>query len=196
MEEQLTDQQGQNLLKLARMSIARKLGAETGKNDPAFSKKEFSDASFQKKRGVFVTLLLDGKLRGCIGNLDPDETVAEGVRRNALNAAFEDPRFPPLQPEELERITIEVSILTKPEPLEYRDKDDLLSGLTPYADGVILGKNSKKATFLPQVWEQVSGPEEFLSHLCRKAGMPAEQWKKGDLSIKVYRVQSFEEQSE
>ena len=193
MGEKLTDQQGQKLLKLARMSIARKFGIETEGKDPDLLKKEFSDAAFHEKRGVFVTLLLDGKLRGCIGHLQPDETVVEGVRQNALNAAFEDPRFPPLSPEELERIAIEVSILTKPEPLEYRDKNDLLAKLTPYSDGVILGKDNKKATFLPQVWEQVSGPEEFLSHLCRKAGIPADQWKKGDLEVRVYRVESFEE---
>ncbi|MCF8044485.1 MAG: AmmeMemoRadiSam system protein A [Desulfarculaceae bacterium] len=194
MEDEFTEQQGALLLKLARMSIARKLGIEKGKKDSDFRKKAFSDAPFAKKRGVFVTLLMDGKLRGCIGNLEPDGTVVEGVRHNALNAAFEDPRFPPLEQEELDRVQIEVSILTKPVPLEYTDKEDLVSKITPYSDGLIIGKGSKKATFLPQVWEQVSEPEEFLSHLCRKAGLPADQWKKGDLEVRVYRVESFEEQ--
>lgn len=194
MQEEFTEQQGGRLLKLARMSIAEKLGIEMDEKDQIFLKKEFAGAPFQKKRGVFVTLLIDGKLKGCIGNLEPEGTVVEGVRQNALNAAFEDPRFSPLRPEELERVQIEVSILTKPVPLEYTDKDDLLSGITPYSDGLIIGKGNKKATFLPQVWDQVSEPEEFLSHLCRKAGLPADQWKKGDLEVRVYRVESFEEQ--
>ena len=193
MEKEFTEQQGQRLLKLARISIARKLKIETDEKNQDFLKKEFSDTLFQKKRGIFVTLLMDGNLRGCIGNLEPDETVVEGVRKNALNAAFEDPRFPPLEPDELEQVQIEVSILTKPILLEYTDKDDLLSRLTPYEDGLIIEHKSRKATFLPQVWKQVPEPEQFLSHLCRKAGLQAHQWKKGDLSVRIYRVESFEE---
>ena len=193
MDKEFTEQQGKKLLKLARISIARKHEISADKKNQTVLENELSDPIFQKKRGIFVTLLMDGNLRGCIGNLEPEETVVEGVRKNALNAAFEDPRFPPLEPDELERVQIEVSILTKPIPLEYTDTDDLLSKLTPYEDGLIIEHNTRKATFLPQVWKQVPEPEKFLSHLCRKAGMPAHQWKKGDLTVRIYRVESFEE---
>lgn len=194
MEKEFTDQQGVMLLKLARRTIAGKLKIEREEKERRSWKKEFSDPSFHKKRGVFVTLLMNGKLRGCIGNLEPEKTVVDSVRRNALHAAFEDPRFPPLSPDELENVRIEVSILTKPAVLEYTDKEDLLAKITPYEDGLIISKENRTATFLPQVWEQVSGPEEFLSHLCRKAGLPEHQWKKGDLDVEVYRVESFEEE--
>jgi AmmeMemoRadiSam system protein A len=140
-----------------------------------------------------VTLTINKQLRGCIGNLDAEDSIVDGIERNAVNAAFCDPRFPPLKANELDRVEIEVSILTKPQPLEYRDSNDLLSKLRVNVDGVILQKGSASATFLPQVWEQLPQPESFLSHLCTKAGLPADTWKKGNLDILTYQVQYFEE---
>ena len=106
---------------------------------------------------------------------------------------FRDPRFARLNNQEFDKIDIEVSILTDPHPLEYRDSKDLISKLRPQVDGVILRKGSASATFLPQVWEQLPRPEKFLSQLCRKAGLPANEWQKGKLEILTYQVQYFEE---
>jgi AmmeMemoRadiSam system protein A len=152
-----------------------------------------ADRAFQSRRGTFVTLTIDGQLRGCIGNLEASESIAEGIKRNAVNAAFHDPRFPQLDAKELDKIHIEVSILTDPQPLEYRGSKDLIAKLRPHVDGVILRQGSAVATFLPQVWEQLPRPETFLSNLCRKAGLPGDTWQKGQLEIMTYQVQYFEE---
>jgi len=117
----------------------------------------------------------------------------EGVKRNAVNAAFHDPRFSPLSKDELDRTEIEVSILTEPQPLAFRDGQDLAQKLRAHVDGVIIRKGHASATFLPQVWEQLPGPEDFLSHLCLKAGLPSEAWKNSELEVLTYQVQYFEE---
>ncbi|MFH1993429.1 MAG: AmmeMemoRadiSam system protein B [Pseudomonadota bacterium] len=185
----LNPQQGQTLLKLARQTLSEKFGRSSVKIDPDL----LADKDFQARRGTFVTLTIDGQLRGCIGNLEASESIREGIRRNAVNAAFHDPRFPKLDAKELDKIQIEVSILTDPQPLEYRDSQDLIAKLRPHVDGVILRKGSAAATFLPQVWEQLPQPEMFLSHLCRKAGLPGDTWQKDRLEILTYQVQYFEE---
>ena len=187
--QSLDKHQGQALVRLARQTIAEKLGKSSIKADP----EDLEDAVFQTSRGTFVTLTIDKQLRGCIGNLEPRESILAGIKRNAVNAAFHDPRFPPLKPAELDRADIEVSILTEPYPLEYRDSEDLLAKLRVHVDGVILRKGSASATFLPQVWAQLPRPEEFLSHLCMKAGLGADTWRKRHLEILIYQVQYFEE---
>ena len=181
--------QGQALVRLARQTIAEKLGEPCIKVDPQVLK----DTAFQTSRGTFVTLSIDKQLRGCIGTLEPSDSILAGIKRNAINAAFHDPRFPPLEPAELDQVDIEVSILTEPYPLEYRDSKDLIAKLRVNVDGVILRKGSASATFLPQVWEQLPRPEEFLSHLCMKAGLRADAWKKSHPEILIYQVQYFEE---
>lgn len=186
----LKNHQGQALIKLARKTIAEKLGKKSISVDPM----TLDDSAFQAHRGTFVTLTIDKQLRGCIGNLDAGESILAGIKRNAVNAAFHDPRFSPLKAHELDQVDIEVSILTEPEPLEYEDSKELLSKLRPHTDGVILRKGSASATFLPQVWEQLPRPEQFLSHLCMKAGLPGDDWKKSRLEIMTYQVQCFEEE--
>jgi AmmeMemoRadiSam system protein A len=119
--------------------------------------------------------------------------LIEGVRQNSINAAFKDPRFPPLSRDEFDRIKIEVSVLTEPVPLEHAGGSDLLEKLQPGLDGVIIRKGGRQATFLPQVWEQLPDKEKFLSHLCLKAGLPGDAWMGGDLEVSTYRVQAFEE---
>jgi AmmeMemoRadiSam system protein A len=180
---------GKVLLKTARSAIAEKL---TGTRGGAAELPE-APSPLLERRGTFVTLTKDGSLRGCIGHIAAMEPLIEGVRRNAVNAAFEDPRFPPLSKEELDRIEIEVSVLTDPVPLEHGGGRDLLEKLHPGLDGVIIRKGGRQATFLPQVWEQLPGKETFLSHLCLKAGLPADAWSSGDLEVSTYRVQAFEE---
>jgi AmmeMemoRadiSam system protein A len=141
----------------------------------------------------FVTLTSHGELRGCIGALEASQPLAEDVRQHAVAAALEDYRFPPVHPEELPFIKIEISRLTTPKPLEYRDSDDLLRKLRPGVDGVVLMDGMRRATFLPQVWEKVSEAEIFLGMLCRKMGSPTETWRDKKLTVLTYQVEEFHE---
>ena len=141
----------------------------------------------------FVTLTSHGELRGCIGTLEATEPLVEDVRQHAVAAALEDYRFPPVQVDELPYLQIEVSRLTEPKRLDYRDADDLLRQLRPGVDGVVLRDGLRRATFLPQVWEKVSEAEIFLGMLCRKMGAPAEIWRTKKLTVLVYEVEEFHE---
>lgn len=184
-----TDEQGRALLKLARRTIAARLGC----GEPPESGND--QRELQRQGAVFVTLKKRGRLRGCIGNLEPVGPLWQGVHDNALNAAFNDYRFPPLSAEEIDDVHIDISILGPAVPLDYADADDLLAKLRPGMDGVILRCGSAGATFLPHVWQQLPNPEDFLDHLCRKAGLSDAAWRHLHPEIRVYRVQSFEEQS-
>jgi AmmeMemoRadiSam system protein A len=190
----LTEDQGQKLLRLARGTIAARLGVSDASNR-IIPDNELADPAFQEQRGTFVTLKIRNQLRGCMGCLTPSETILEGIKRNAINAAFNDPRFPPLTTPEFEEAEIEVSILTTPQELQYSDGSDLLKKLRPNIDGAIISQGMTRATFLPQVWEQLPRTEDFLSHLCRKAGLSPDEWKKGELGVSVYQVQYFHENS-
>lgn len=189
--DHMSAQTGKVLLELARKAIAERLGVSY-EPSPDFEKK-LTDEIFDTRRGTFVTLKIDNQLRGCIGNLTPDHTIREGVTENAVNAAFKDPRFPPLTRDEFDSIQVEISLLTEPVLLDYRDPSDLLAKLTPGEDGVIIRKGVHSSTFLPQVWEQLPDKAAFLGNLCMKAGLPADEWKKGDLQVYTYRVRYFEE---
>ncbi|HOM29471.1 MAG TPA: AmmeMemoRadiSam system protein A [Deltaproteobacteria bacterium] len=191
MGVRLTKEQLGTLLKVARQTIGEKLGVPAGPERAV--EKAACDASLTEKAGTFVTLTEKGRLRGCIGTLEARESILEGIRRNAINAAFKDPRFPPLGKDELARVRIEVSVLTEPKPLPYKDPDDLVRKLRPGVDGVIIRKGWATATFLPQVWEQLEDPREFLSHLCLKAGLDAQAWERGGLEVETYQVQCLEE---
>ncbi len=187
----LTEAQGRLLLELARQTIARRLDPSTPGADAG--SRAAADPVLCQPGGTFVTLKIDGQLRGCIGSLEPREAIHASVRHNALNAAFHDWRFAPLKAEELARVHIEVSILTVPAPLTYGDADELKTLLRPGVDGLIIRKDHHAATFLPQVWEQLPRVEDFLSHLCRKAGLAADAWRQGDLAVQTYQVTAFEE---
>ena len=186
---QLTKEEGEYLLSLARKTIEAKLFSRDLPED-----KNNLTEKYLEKRGTFVTLTINSNLRGCIGHIIPQESLIEGIRINALNAAFEDPRFPPLSKKEWDKVRVEISILTEPERLEYSGSDDLLKKLRPGIDGVILKKGYAQATFLPQVWDQLPDKVEFLTHLCMKAGLNGSDWKKGDLTVFTYQVQAFEEE--
>ena len=187
----LSQSQGDVLLRLARRTIGDRLGMIDSENDEL--EQALKNDIFQAQRATFVTLTIDGQLRGCIGTLTAIDSLAEGIRRNAINAAFNDPRFNSLTPDEFKKIVIEVSILSEPKPLEYTDGDDLISKLRVNVDGVIIRSGSASATFLPQVWEQLPYAEQFLGHLCMKAGLSADTWKSGELEVHTYQVQYFEE---
>ncbi|MEW6708548.1 MAG: AmmeMemoRadiSam system protein A [Candidatus Riflebacteria bacterium] len=189
MEERLTVEQGRLLLRLARETITEKLtGAGKGKADAGNM-----DQALLARGGTFVTLKIGDQLRGCIGNLEPVSSIYEGIRRNALNAAFHDYRFSALTEAELAKVHIEISILTRPLPLTYDDGADLVARLRPGVDGVILQLGRNSATFLPQVWEQLPRAEEFLAHLCQKASLSPRAWMDSHPDVATYQVQSFEE---
>jgi len=187
-KKDLTEEQGKFLLSVARKIIEEELFGQKEQEQP-----DDLAPVFRERRGTFATLTIDGNLRGCIGHIIPQESLIEGIKVNAINAAFRDPRFPAMSQKEWDRVKIEISILTDPEPLSYKDANDLLAKLRPGIDGVILGKGFYQATFLPQVWEQLPEKEEFLTHLCLKAGLRGDAWKKGDLEVSTYQVQAFEE---
>jgi AmmeMemoRadiSam system protein A len=189
----LAPEKGQVLVELARSTLMEKFGLPLPPSEADRMRSALSDASFQARCGTFVTLKHNGQLRGCIGSLSTSDPLAEGVRRNAINAAFHDPRFSPLTQKELGQVEIEVSVLTEPQPLPFSDPEDLLRRLRPNVDGVIIRQGYANATFLPQVWEQLPKKEDFLGHLCLKAGLPRDAWKRGSLDVSTYQVQYFEE---
>jgi AmmeMemoRadiSam system protein A len=115
------------------------------------------------------------------------------VREHAIAAALEDYRFPPVRPEEVPRIRIEISRLTAPIPLKYERSEDLLKMLRPGVDGVVLRDGLRRATFLPQVWEKLPDPREFLEHLCLKMGVDASTWRYHKLQVYTYQVEEFHE---
>jgi hypothetical protein len=187
MDDVLTKEQGKSLLQLARQTIAGRLNSGLETTD-------VTDAAFDVEYGTFVTLKIKGALRGCIGNLLPNESVAAGIKRNAISAAFHDSRFSPLTGAEFEDVKIDISVLNQPQTLEYKDGADLISKLRPGVDGVTLRLSGAGATFLPQVWDQLPAPELFMNHLCRKAGLVESAWKDSHPEIEIYQVQCFEEE--
>jgi AmmeMemoRadiSam system protein A len=184
----LSDDERRLLLETARHAIRCELQRQTA-TEPTTG----GTGPLGKARGCFVTLTIQGDLRGCIGTIEPVSPLISAVADNARNAAFRDPRFSPLSADELERVKIEVSVLSAPEPVAYRRPGELKTRLQPGVHGVILNRGWRGATFLPQVWEQLPEPEAFLSHLCLKAGLSASAWKEGDVDIRVYTAEHFSE---
>lgn len=173
-----------SLLKLARKVLGNHFLKKDYTLDPL-------PAELKEKRGVFVTLHKKGQLRGCIGYILPLKSIYDGVKENALNAAFHDPRFKPLAKEELSEIDLEISILTPPQKLDFLNPNELIRKLRPKIDGVILEKNGHQATFLPQVWEDLSDPFDFLQQLSWKAGLSIDAWKTA--TIYTYQAEVFGE---
>jgi AmmeMemoRadiSam system protein A len=150
-------------------------------------------ARLKEAKGCFVTFTEGGQLRGCIGNILPGDPLYEAVMENAQSAALRDFRFAPVTPDEVDKIHIEVSVLTEPQPLEFKSPEDLLAKLQPHQDGVVLKIGGHGATFLPQVWEQLPDKVQFLSHLSQKAGCAPSDWRGKDVSVSIYHVEAFEE---
>ncbi len=189
MTDQLTDVEKQTLLRLAREAM--ECGVRGKKLRPL---DRTSLTSHLLEQGAsFVTLTINGDLRGCIGALEAFQPLVDDVREHAIAAALEDPRFRPVGENELDRIRIEVSRLTPPRPLEYSTNEDLIAKLRPHVDGVILKSDFRRATFLPQVWEKIPDPEEFLDHLCAKMGARPNLWRETKLQVQVYQVEEFHE---
>jgi len=187
MTKKLTSQEGQILLQTAREVIQNHLNNEPS---PQMNLNDFSPALVEDG-ACFVTLTMNGVLRGCIGSIEASQPLINDVRDRAIGAAFNDPRFPELKTDELTDLQIEISRLTKPEPLLYSTPDDLAKKLRPGIDGVILSKNFRRATFLPQVWEQLPDPDQFLGRLCMKMGLDPGAWKDQHLDVEVYQAEKF-----
>lgn len=146
-----------------------------------------------RERGAsFVTITRLGALRGCIGTVEKRYPLAKDVALRSAASATEDPRFNPVLPDELDEITIQISVLTDPIRLEYSQPEELPALLKPGVDGVIIRDGLKHATFLPQVWDRVPEPRRFLDLLCRKAMLPENAWLSSDLHVETYQVESFQ----
>jgi AmmeMemoRadiSam system protein A len=151
------------------------------------------DPLFLSRPGAaFVTLTLKGRLRGCVGSLLAHRPLGQDIQRNAVAAALEDTRFRPLTAAELDVARIEVSVLSTPQPVVFLDRADLLASLTPGVDGLILEAAGRCGTFLPQVWQELPLPEQFLSHLVTKAGLPPGYWS-DSVRLSRYTVTAYEE---
>lgn len=189
MEERLSENERTILLKFARHAIQ-----DAVSNKPITPPDLNSLTPNLKTPGAsFVTLTRNGELRGCIGALEPKLPLVEDVREHAIASALQDFRFPPVQAEELPDIRIEISMLTIPTDLDYESPQDLLAKLRPGVDGVILRDGYRRATFLPQVWEKIPNPDEFLSSLCMKMGASPDLWRRKKLLVQRYQVEEFHE---
>ncbi|AXK48515.1 AMMECR1 domain-containing protein [Aliarcobacter trophiarum LMG 25534] len=138
-----------------------------------------------EKRATFITLTLNNELRGCIGSLEADKTLFDDLVNNSYMAAFQDPRFLELSLEEFKKVEIEISILTPPTIVEYKDFEDLRSKIKPNIDGVIIEQEGKRSTFLPQVWKMLPTFDEFFAHLCYKGGFEVDD----SFNPKVYKYE-------
>lgn len=147
-----------------------------------------------EKKACFVTLTLNKQLRGCIGSIIAHRSFIDDLISNAISAAFHDPRFLPLSREEFSNVSVEVSILTPPQEVEYRDRDDLFRIIRPNIDGVILRLSNHQATFLPQVWDDLTDFESFFTHLGLKAGLGNDPLAYHP-EIYTYQVEKYEEDS-
>lgn len=174
------------LLDIARHSIA--YGLQHGEAAPV-TVTDYSPA-LQEVKATFVTLTIHDALRGCIGTLQAFRPLVEDVAHNAFAAAFHDPRFPRLSRKELDRLHLHISILSTPEPIRYTDEQDLLAQLRPGVDGLILEEGYYRGTFLPQVWDSLPDPKQFLRHLKLKAGLPPDYWSKA-IKMQRYSVEEF-----
>ena len=155
------------LLKIAKYAILQHLHIEY-EIDKASILKTYQ---YLRRNGAsFVTLQYDSSLRGCIGSIIARRPLFEDIYKNAIAAASKDPRFAPVTKEELNHLTLEISLLSDPQPLQYRDFNDLADKIKPHKDGLILSLGQHQGTFLPQVWEQLKTPKKFLEHLSYKAG--------------------------
>lgn len=189
MAEQLTPSEKSFLLAAARQAI------EDGVRGKILDKVKLDDLSknLREPGASFVTLTKHGDLRGCVGALEAYQPLVEDVREHAVAAALQDYRFSPVLPEEVPKLIIEISRLTSPELLEYDQPEELLARLRPEIDGVILREEMRRATFLPQVWQKLPDPDQFLGHLCQKMGLDENYWRYHKLNVFTYQVEEFHE---
>lgn len=181
---------GTTLLRVARDAIAAELGI-----GPTTAGIVVDPGApwLAERRASFVTLTRNGELAGCIGSTTPYRALLDDVRGNACAAAFRDPRFPPLDRADLPAVVIEVSVLSALHPVPVADEAEVIAALRPGVDGVVLEYAGRRATFLPQVWDKVAGPADFLAHLRLKLGVPAAFWSE-EIRVSRYTVDLFSEE--
>lgn len=178
--------QRQRMLQVARNAIVQPL---TGDNNLALDLQHYPQ-SLRVERATFVTLNINGRLRGCIGSLQAHRPLILDVASNAQAAAFKDPRFPQLSLDEFQQVDIHISVLSVPEEMHVTGKQDLISKIQPGIDGLIIEESGKRATYLPSVWEQLPTPEAFVQELRRKAGLSPEEWLEST-KVSRYRTEEF-----
>ncbi len=183
----LNEGAGRLAVALARRALLEMVGRETGPLPPL-------PLVFKEHRGVFVTLNHDGELRGCIGFPYPVMPLSEALRKAAVAAAREDPRFLPVGPEEVDDIRLEVTVLSVPQPLicEPEDRPDHIIVGT---HGIIITGQQTGGLLLPQVateynWDAIT----FLNHTCMKAGLPSRCWRSAETEVMIFEGQVFLEQ--
>ena len=176
---------GRLLVRIARESLTEALGLGVAA--------DYREPWLQEPGASFVTLTRWGKLRGCVGTIRAHRALFDDVWLNARAAAFHDTRFPPLERDEFAHLQVEVSLLSHPEPLPpFIREEEALAALRPGVDGIIFETFSHRSTFLPQVWEQLPDPRDFLSHLKDKAGLPEDFWSP-DVRLLRYTVRKWVE---
>jgi len=185
-----TDEEKKLMLYFARESITQfvKWG-----NILEVKANEIPNEKFIENSASFVTLNEGGRLRGCIGMLEARRPLIRDIILNSVAASTEDPRFPPVRLDELDDIIISISILTKPIKLFLKNSEDILDKLVVYKHGLIIEKGWARATFLPSVWNEINDKKEFLKHLCLKAGLDKDEWKKNGMDFFVYETIEFSE---
>jgi len=185
----MNSDRGSILLAVVRAVISKQLGIRA--DIPKVSENPW----LSEPAATFITLKKSGELRGCIGSLKARRSLIDDLQDNAISAAFHDPRFEPLSVDELDNITIEVSLLTEPEAIRFSSENDALAQLRPHIDGVIFEYGMHRGTFLPQVWEQLPDPAVFMAHLKQKAGLPPSFWS-DEAHLYRYTVEKFGETGE
>ena len=177
-------EKGEILLPIARAAIARVLKVPRTADE---------SAPWLAEHGAcFVTLTQFGELRGCIGSLQAHRSLLDDVKGNAVSAALHDPRFTPLSADEFDITTIEVSLLSATQAMIVRDEADALAQLRPQVDGIVFEYGQYRSTFLPQVWENLARPRDFLAMLRRKAGLPDDFWA-AEVKLSRYTVTKWSE---
>ncbi len=175
---------GRVVVPIARGAIATTLGLRVPADETA--------AWLHAPGASFVTLRTGAGLRGCIGTLEAHRSLLEDLKANAVNAAFRDPRFRPVTVGEFSTVAVEVSLLSATEPLAFADEREALARMRPFTDGIVIEYGRHRATFLPQVWEQLPRPVEFLAQLKRKAGLADDFWAAG-IRLSRYTVAKYAE---
>ncbi len=185
---------GTALLALARQAIERAILPQQQGHVSELASGTHVDVQrhLQAQGASFVTLTQNEQLRGCIGTPEAWRPLTEDVQANAVAAALRDPRFAPLQAQEWPHTRVEVSVLSSLEPMAFADEADALAQLRPGVDGLVLTCGRHRATFLPQVWEQLPDPASFVTQLKRKAGLPAHFWAP-DLQLQRFTVSKWKE---
>ena len=185
---ELESEHGSLLLRIARAAISNVLGQAVALPEPAGGVADVLQAA----GASFVTLNQRGELRGCIGSLQAHRPLMTDIQANAIAAALHDPRFAPLTLKELDITTIEVSVLSAMQPLPFTSEAHALAQLRPGVDGVVFEFRHYRSTFLPQVWEQLPTPRQFMAHLKHKAGLAPDFWA-AEVRLQRYTVSKFKE---